>query len=199
MAFLLADQTFWAEWPVEEGRQALDPTRNVTHDVHVTYDDIRVRRVVVGDAIELGQFYADLSAESRASRFHSASRGISHEQADHFASVDHRRRDGFVAVADRRIVGHLALEPIGPETDELAIAVDDRFQQHGVGTLLLAAGIASARLRGVRRIVALVKAENGPMQHLLTTSQHPLRLGWEGSQARYELEVLPEASGQAAA
>lgn len=184
---------------MEEGRQALDPARSSTDDVHVTSDDIRVRRIVAGDAIDLRHFYADLSAESRASRFHNASRGIRHEQADHFASADHRRRDGFVAVADGRIIGHLALEPIGPETDELAIAVDDRFQHQGVGTLLLAAGVASARLRGVRRIVALVEAENGAMQHLLTTSQHPLRLAWMGSQARYELDVLPEASGQAAA
>jgi len=37
-------------------------------------DDIRVRRVNAGDAVELEGFYAGLSEDSRASRFHAASR-----------------------------------------------------------------------------------------------------------------------------
>lgn len=162
-------------------------------------DDIRVRRVASGDAPELERFYAQLTADSRVSRFHGASRGISHQQAEWFAAADHRRRDGFVAVADGRIVGHLVLEPLGSGDEELAVAVDDGVQHHGVGTLLLVAAIASARLRGIRRLVAWVMAENGAMRHLLTTSHHPLRLGWDGPVARYELEVPPAVPGVAAA
>jgi N-acetylglutamate synthase-like GNAT family acetyltransferase len=152
-------------------------------------DDIRVRRVAPGDAAELERFYAELSADSRVTRFHSASRGISHEQAEQFAAADHWRRDGFVAVAGGRIVGHLVLEPMGEGTEELAVAVDDRVQHHGVGTLLLVAAVASARLRGIRRLVAWVRAENGAMRHLLSASHHPLCLGWEGLLAKYELEM----------
>lgn len=148
--------------------------------------------------MELERFYAELSDDSRAARFHGASRGISREQAKEFASADHRRRDGFVAVADGRIVGHLVLEPMGAGTDELAVAVKDGFQHHGVGTLLMAAAVASARLRRVRRIVALVRPENSAMQQLLTSSPHALRRGWEGSVARYELD-MPRSSGRAAA
>lgn len=150
-------------------------------------DDIRVRRVAPGDASDLGRFYAELSAESRASRFHGACKGISHQQADRFAAADHRLRDGFVAVANGHIVGHLVLERLGHGVEELAVAVDDRFQHHGVGTLLLAAAIASARLRRVRRLVAWVKPENVAMRHLLIACQHPHRIAWEGSVARYEL------------
>jgi N-acetylglutamate synthase-like GNAT family acetyltransferase len=162
-------------------------------------DDIRVRRVAPQDWAELERFYAELSVDSRASRFHGASRGISHDQADEFATADHRRRDGFVAVGDGRIIGHLVLEPLAPGVEELAVAVDDRVQHHGVGTLLLVAAVASARLRGVRRLVAWVKAENGAMRHLLTASHHPLRVGWEGLVARYELEVPPARLRAAAA
>ncbi|HEX9635655.1 MAG TPA: GNAT family N-acetyltransferase [Candidatus Limnocylindria bacterium] len=162
-------------------------------------DDIRVRRVAPGDAPELERFYAELSAESRALRFHGASRGIGHEQADRFAAADHRLRDGLVAVADGRIAGHLVLERVGDGVEELAVAVDDRVQHHGVGTLLLAAAVASARLRHVRRLVAWVKAENVAMRHLLNASHHPLRLSWEGSVARYELEVPVNLPGSAAA
>lgn len=162
-------------------------------------DDIRVRRVAPDDAPELKRFYAELSADSRVSRFHAACRGISRQQAETFAAADHRRRDGFVAVADGRIVGHLVLEPMGTDIEELAVAVDDRLQHRGVGTLLLAAAVASARLRGIRRLVAWVRAENGVMRHLLTTSHHPLRLGWEGPVARYELEVPPALPSHLAA
>lgn len=185
--------------PLREGRSALDPTPAATHHQHMVQDDIRVRRVAGDDAVELARFYADLSDGSRAARFHAASRGVTHGQAVEFASADHRRRDGFVAVSGGRIVGHLVLEPIDIRTNELAMAVDDRVQHHGVGTLLMAAAVASARLRGVRRIVAWVKPENGAMQHLLTSSRHPLRVCWEGSVARYELDVPRDLSGRVAA
>lgn len=155
----------------------------------MVHDDIRVRRVAPGDAPELERFYRDLSPESRALRFHGASRGINHEQASTFASADHRHSDGFVAVEEGRIVGHLVLEPMGEGAEELAMAVDDRLRHQGVGTLLSAAGVASARLRRVRHLVAWVKAENHAMRHLLAGLHHPLRIAWDGSVARYELEV----------
>ena len=162
-------------------------------------DDIRVRRVDGSDSVELERFYAELSGDSRAARFHAASRGVTHRQALDFASADHRARDGFVAVSGGRIVGHLVLEPMGAGTDELAIAVDDRVQHHGVGTLLMAAAIASARLRCVRRLVAFVKPENGAMRRMLTTSPHRLRVDWDGLVARYELEVPQDVARRAAA
>lgn len=161
-------------------------------------DDIRVRRVIPQDWAELERFYADLSVDSRASRFHGASRGISHKQADDFAAADHQRRDGFVAVVDDRVIGHLVLEPLEPRAEELAVAVDDSFQHHGVGTLLLVAALASARLRGIERLVAWVQAENGPMRHLLSSSRHGLSLTWDGRTARYELEVPPAIARPAA-
>ena len=96
-------------------------------------------------------------------------------------------RDGFVAVADGRIVGHLVLEPLGPSMEELAVAVEDGTQHRGIGTLLMAAAAASARLR----LVAWVKADNRAMQHLLSGSKHPFRVRWDGSVARYELDLSP--------
>ncbi len=154
-------------------------------------DDIRVRRVAPGDVPDLERFYAELSADSRAARFHGACLGISHEQAERYAAADQRRRDGFVALAGGRIVGHLMLEPMAGGTEELALAVDDRLQHHGVGTLLVAAGLASARLRRIRRLVAWVRPENLAMRQLLTGSHHALSVAWEGTVARYELVVPP--------
>jgi RimJ/RimL family protein N-acetyltransferase len=153
------------------------------------HDDIRVRRVGPGDAQQIESFYADLSAESRFLRFHGATPGIRHQQAEMFAAADHEQRDGFVAVADGRIVGHLVLEPLGNGIEELAVAVDDRIQHRGVGTLLLAAAIASARLRHIRRLVAWVMVDNIAMGRLLAAGHYPMHLDWDGSVARYELDI----------
>jgi len=165
----------------------------------MVHDDIRVRRVGPGDAQQIERFYADLSAESRLLRFHGASHGIRHQQAETFAAADHQRRDGFVAVADGRIVGHLVLEPLGNGVEELAVAVDDRLQHHGLGTLLLAAAIASARIRHVRRLVAWVMVDNVAMRRLLTGGHYPVRVGWDGSVARYEVDVPPDLPHSVAA
>lgn len=165
----------------------------------MVHDDIRVRRVRPADVQQLESFYADLSDESRALRFHGASHGIRQREAETFAAADHQRRDGFVAVADRRVVGHLVLEPLGNGVEELAVAVDDRIQHQGVGTLLLAAAIASARLRHVRRLVAWVMIDNVAMRRLLAGGHYPMRIDWDGSVARYELGVPPDLPRSVAA
>jgi RimJ/RimL family protein N-acetyltransferase len=162
-------------------------------------DDIRVRWVAARDAAELERFYAALSSDSRALRFQHACRGISDSQAECFATADHHLRDGFVAVSGDRIVGHLVLEPAEDATEELAIAVDDRLQHHGVGTLLLAAAMASARLRGVDCLVAWVLPDNRPMRRLLAAARHPMRMRWEDSVLRYELDVKRTATPPVAA
>src|SRR4029077_238551 len=117
-------------------------------------DHIRVRRIAPGDEADLKRFYEELSPESRQLRFHAAGHGITPAAAAAFASADHAQRDGFVAVMDARIVGHLVLEPLSEGIEELAVAVDDRAQRTGVGTLLMAAAVASARIRHGRRRVA---------------------------------------------
>jgi GNAT superfamily N-acetyltransferase len=152
-------------------------------------DDIRVRRVAAGDGPALERFYAELSPESLRLRFHAATRGISVAEAEDLARVDHQHREGFVAVADGRIVGHLVLEPDGPAREEMAIAVRERHQHHGVGTLLITAGLASARLRGIGRIVAWVLPDNLHMRHLITALPHPVRTTWIGSVACCEIDL----------
>jgi GNAT superfamily N-acetyltransferase len=104
-----------------------------------------------------------------------------------------------VAVAGSRIVGHVVLEPCGSKAEEVAVAVGDQLQRRGIGTLLLAAALASARLRRVSRLIAWVQAENTGMRRLLVRSGHPLRMSWDRSVARYELAVSRELPRGAAA
>ena len=155
-------------------------------------DDIKVRWVRTGDAKRLETFYAGLSDDNRAARFHGACRGINHSQAEHFSAADHRLRDGFIAERGGQVVGHLVLEPVSPGVEELGVAVADDVQHHGVGSLLMAAAVASARVRGVGRLVAWIRPDNEAMRRLFTgTSHRAVLLGWDGFDAHYELQVPP--------
>ena len=103
-----------------------------------------------GDRDALMQFYASLSAESISRRFHGASNGIGDRVARFFCGPDHEHREGLVAVLDEPgapapiIVGHLCLEPSGAREVEMAVAVADAWQRHGIGRRLLLAAIAWA-------------------------------------------------------
>jgi GNAT superfamily N-acetyltransferase len=160
-------------------------------DRRVIDDDLHVRRVRPDDAGELERLYAGLSDSSRRLRFHRDLQPVTRRDAAAFAAVDHRHRDGFVAVLGARVVGHLALEPRGEGVDEIAVVVDDRVQGRGVGTLLMAAGLASARLRGITWLVAWVVADNRVARRLLEGTHHHVRRFWEGQVARYEILVPP--------
>lgn len=163
-------------------------------------DQITVRRVRAGDAMRLEAFYAGLSEDSRAARFHGASRGISHAQAERYSAADHRQRDGFIAERDGQVVGHLVLEPVRPGVEELGVVVADDVQHHGVGSLLMAAAVASARLRGVRSLRAWIRPDNEAMRRLFSgTSYRAVLVGWDGFDARYEIQVPPATPAAPAA
>jgi acetyltransferase len=135
--------------------------------------DLRIRRARPTDAAALERFYAELSDESRRTRFFGYARGISPDQSRSFCSVDHRHREGFVAIAraDRaspeRIVGHLCMEPSSRTTAEVAIAVADAYQHHGIDHRLMAAGIEWARAVGIRQLTATTLETNGPIRRLI--------------------------------
>lgn len=173
---------------------ALTSRSGTGDDRRVINDDLHVRRVRPDDAGELERLYAGLSDSTRRLRFHRDAQPVTRRDAAAFATVDHRHRDGFVAVHGSHVVGHLALEPRGDGVDEIAVVVDDRSQRRGVGTLLLAAGLASARLRGIRWVVAWVAAENRAARRLLEGTRHDARRFWEGRVARYEIQLPPVTS-----
>ena len=143
---------------------------------------IRVRPIGPADHDALATFYAGLSDESLWSRFHGVAHGISDGTATVFCGPDHEHREGFVAVASGgrgvppEIVGHLCLEPAGAATIELAVAVADPWQGHGVGRALLGAAIDWARRHRVRTLQASMLTTNSAILGLLRSARLPTRL-----------------------
>lgn len=132
----------------------------------------RIRAITPDDATALAAFYAGLSQDSLEGRFHGAARGIGEATARFFCGPDHEHREGLVAEAvgaegDTTIVGHLCLEPEDPHDVEMAVAVADAWQHHGIGRALLMEGIHWARGHGVDRMVASMRCGNASILGLV--------------------------------
>jgi acetyltransferase len=134
---------------------------------------VKIRRVRSGDGPALQRFYEELSPDSRLRRFLGVVGGISDNQTRLFCTPDHDHDEGFVAVLERRaegrerIVGHLCLEPDGRDAAEVAIAVSDELQGHGLGHRLMKAGLAWARTAGITTLTATMFVDNAAIQRLL--------------------------------
>jgi len=139
-----------------------------------------IRPIRPADAEELARFYERLSDESRRLRFFACLRGLSEPQARQFCCTDHDHREGFVACTNgpdgERIVGHLCLEPAGDGTAEVALAVADELQGHGLGRRLTDAGLAWARDAGLSHLTATMLAENAAIHRLLAGLGVPSRV-----------------------
>jgi len=134
---------------------------------------ILIRPIRPSDHDGLRQFYAGLSAESRRTRFLGATSGIGDGQSAYFCCPDHAHREGFVALvgpATRpdRIVGHVCIEPDGPTSAEVAVAVADELQGRGIGRRLVDAAVLWAQRDGFRTLTATMLAGNPAIQRLLT-------------------------------
>jgi acetyltransferase len=145
--------------------------------------DITIRPIASGDRQGLERFYAALSPDSLDARFHGATRGIDDREARRFCGPDHLHREGLVAVerdsSDRdHIIGHLCLEPIDDTCElEMAIAVADAWQHHGIGKALLGAAMDWATVHGVERLHAAIRWSNPAILGLLRSVDRPIHVG----------------------
>lgn len=139
----------------------------------------RIRPIAPSDSDGLTRFYADLSRDSLEARFHGATRGIGDDTAHAFCGPDHEHREGLVAECTdvdgrRTIVGHVCLEPIRTGEAEIAIAIADVWQHHGLGHAMLDRAIAWAHGHGVAKLSASIRWSNGDMTALVRSLNLPV-------------------------
>ena len=163
---------------------------------------VRIRPIYPSDADRLRAFYAALSDASRRTRFLGPTIGIGVRQSKDFCDADHAHRRGFVAVTVRaarrdRIVGHVCLEPDGPASAEVALAVADDLQGQGIGRALVEAAVEWAGQDGFRTLTASMLAGNVPIQRLLTSLHLPtvaIPIGCGLVEIRIELDEARSAA-----
>jgi GNAT superfamily N-acetyltransferase len=152
---------------------AVSPT-----ETEVTLRDgatVELRPLEPEDEDALAGFLEHLSLRSRVFRFFSG--GVDPGVAARRAVDMHWPASfGLVAVLDGRIVGH-AMYAQGPtDAVEVAFAVADDVQGHGLGTILLERISEVAAASGFRTLVAEVMPENHQMLEVFADSGLPLHV-----------------------
>jgi GNAT superfamily N-acetyltransferase len=143
---------------------------------------VTVRLIDASDREELARFYAALSPESRRRRFLGVSSGIPDRSCRSLCTPDHKHEEGFVAVSrsdgpdDGRIVGHLCLVRAESSSVELAVAVSEDQQGHGIGRRLFVAALDWADEHHIASLTASAFADNARVLRLLSSAPLGARL-----------------------
>jgi GNAT superfamily N-acetyltransferase len=115
-----------------------------------------------------------MSEESVMLRFFAPRREFSDKEVSSFIDIDFERHVALVATltVDGRplIVGGSRYIVTEPGVGEIAFAIDDAWQHHGLGSLLLKHLVIIARDRGLKQFVADVLPENTAMLGMLRKS-----------------------------
>jgi GNAT superfamily N-acetyltransferase len=133
---------------------------------------VHLRPIRPDDADLLVEANERLSPASRYFRWFTSRPHLSSETAGYLAEVDFRSRFAIVATVTEdgveRIVA-VARFDLAPDeaVAEFALTVLDDYQSAGLGTLLWYRLVELARARGVRRLTAVVLADNQRMKDLL--------------------------------
>jgi GNAT superfamily N-acetyltransferase len=126
-----------------------------------------IREVTRADRAALAFSLRHLGPSSREQRYLSAAPQLWPRELDRLTAVDHWHREALIAfsLVPRVPVGmaeYIRLDSF--DVAEVAIAVVDRWQHHGVGHALMAALRSRARAAGVRHFEAtLLRANKGAL------------------------------------
>lgn len=158
-------------------RRSVDTARPVPLDLVAA--DVAPRRIAPSDAAALDRIYTELSQERRRLRFLSVGTRVGSSLLRQFCGPDHEHREGFVAVTtardgSERVVGHLCLEPTAPGEMEIAVAVADAYQGHGVGSRLVDEAGRWAHAHGTAGFRAWFAVDNMGIRRLLRHLGRPV-------------------------
>lgn len=130
--------------------------------------EIGLRAIRPEDSDALAEFHERLSPESQYFRYFSAHPHLLSRELHRFTEVDGHDRAGVVAVLDDRIVGWAEYDRVGTTNDvEIAVVVEDAFQEHGLGTRLVTWLAGRALRNGFTGLVAETLPDNCRMRLLM--------------------------------
>lgn len=98
---------------------------------------VSIRPARSSDVAELREFYATLSVHSSTSRFFGFRSPITDHELVATTVQEPSRHVALIAVEDTQVVAVADYFAIGTDEAETAVAVSDRHQHEGVGTLLV--------------------------------------------------------------
>lgn len=141
---------------------------------------ILVRPLRHRDTDTVRAVFEQLGPESRRTRFHGPKPCLTQAELEQLATIDCSHH-ALVAYAENDpepiAIARLARDG---STAEIAFAVADRYQHHGVGSALAAELVADARAAGITEITALAQSENGAALALIQRIARVRDIRFEG-------------------
>lgn len=139
-----------------------------------------LRPVKISDEPLLKDFFYSLSDQSMYRRFMTPRRDMPHERLQEWVAIDYTREMVILACIEedtRPMVIGMAEYYIEDDglTANVAFAVRDRFQNQGVGTLMLAHLTQIARRQGLHGFTAEVLKDNEPMLRVFEKMRFPIQ------------------------
>ena len=159
-----------------------------------------IRRVGPGDAEALRKLHRELGLESRYFRYFTARRGIGERELERFTHPDGLLHEGLVAFVGDELVGHACFDRTeGERTAEVAFEVADAWHGKGLGTLLVEALAARARLAGIDAFSARVLPQNRASLDVFRDLGFEERTRYEEGAVLVRFDITPSEAYRAVA
>jgi GNAT superfamily N-acetyltransferase len=155
---------------------------------------IRIRAIHPDDKQRLRGHFEHLSSRSVYYRFFGFKRSLGDEDLRRLTELDFVNHVGLAATmgaaGDERFIGvGRYVRSDDPGRAEIAFAVLDEHQGHGIGTLLLKHLANIARASGVSEFVAIVMGENAQMLEVFANSGFSGHDSYESGTVRVSLKI----------
>ncbi len=173
-----------------------DPVGYCANEVLRDGGPILIRAIRPDDKRRLLEHFARLSPQSIYHRFFGFKRSLTDQDLRNFTELDFVDHVGLAATIgvgdDERFIGVGRYMRLGVrDSAEVAFAVLDDYQGHGVGTLLLDHLARIARQTSIREFVAYVMGSNRQMLEVFANSGFRERDSFESGTVRVTLEIGP--------
>ncbi|WP_315974883.1 GNAT family N-acetyltransferase [Microvirga yunnanensis] len=154
---------------------------------------VEIRTLRPEDRASLLASVGRTSKQSLYRRFFSFRSGFTEQEVNLYLDVDFVSHVALVAVLKEhgqpKIVGEARYVVVRPGQAEVAFAVDDPHQGHGIGTALLRHLVALARQAGLKEFIADVLPENAVMLRVFETSGLGIRTRRESDAIHVVLQL----------
>jgi GNAT superfamily N-acetyltransferase len=164
-----------------------------------------IRPIRTEDAPRLQSLFGRLSRESVYYRFLELRKELTSQEARRFADLDHEEQMALVASCEEceeELIGvarYVVIPGSQPREAEAAIVVEDRYQNRGLGALLLERLTAYAVAHGIEAFVATIHNDNRRVLRLVQRSGLPTEFELDAGTLMLRVRLQPEVEGGAAA